>query len=375
MTIRVLHVVNGVAPDDRFGGVTRVALELAAGASRGEAALIGGATGFDVLPKEFEGVPVVLRRGWRLSRRLGWGSFMSPGFFLATLGTVRHADVVHVHLGRDLHTIFAATVSAVFRKPLILQTHGMMDAPSNILAKLIDSLFMKRILAAASEALVLTQAECEVLLSMQPALLVTKFPNGIKTRSAPTVPMSDRSEIVFVGRLHPRKGATVFAAVAARLAADYPSFSFRVIGPDEGDLVHVKKVLSDLPDGHNIHLEPGMSHESAQRVLGGARIHVLPAPNEPFGMTLLEAMRDGTPVVVHASAELASIIEGHSAGEAFDGGEDGLEDVLRRLLDDNQRLASMSANASALVADRFSLEHTVSVLGERYVLACSTGRV
>lgn len=368
----MLHVVSGLAPDNRFGGVTRVALAIAAAQRQdGDLVLLAGAAfGYRRLPRRVDDVQVILARGTNPTPALGLGSVMAPALLPKLVRVMLTADVVHVHLGRDLVSLSAALLARVLRRTLIVQTHGMLDASTMRLAGIIDLLLTRPALLGASAALVLTDAErTEIDRLTTSRLPVFSFPNGVESPES-ALALSERSnDVVFLARLHPRKGALAFARTSVVLTARFPQMRFRILGPDEGDAAPVGTFLETAGSPANVLLEGAVEHRLGLQLLAAARILVLPAVEEPFGMTLLEAMAAGTPVVVHESAALAGAISTAGAGATF--GEAcgrSLDDAIVSLFgDDDWRTAS--AAARMLVQRRFTLKAVIRDLRMAYSTA------
>lgn len=159
--MRVLHAVTLHSPTHAFGGPVRVALNLAKGLrSRGhQAALLALGDGFEgPWPTEVEGVPAQLYRARRLLP-LGFSGMTSPTLLARAGKLVRDADVVHVHLARDLVTLPVALAALRAGKPLVLQTHGMVDPSEKLLAKVLDAVAVRRVLRSAGAVLYLTPHE------------------------------------------------------------------------------------------------------------------------------------------------------------------------------------------------------------------------
>lgn len=159
--MKVLHVVTLHSTGNAFGGPVRVALNLAGGLrDRGDdVTLVALADGFDgPLPTDVEGVPARLHQARRLLP-VGFSGISSPGLLAGAGRLVRDADVVHVHLARDLVTLPVALAALRARRPLVLQTHGMVDPSDRLLAKVLDAVAVRRLLRRADAVLHLTRHE------------------------------------------------------------------------------------------------------------------------------------------------------------------------------------------------------------------------
>jgi glycosyltransferase involved in cell wall biosynthesis len=101
-----------------------------------------------------------------------------------------------------------------------------------------------------------------------------------------------------------------------------------------------------------------------------ARVAVLPsvhtskfggpyAKPELLGLTLIEAMACGTPVIASSAASLPEVVVDGSTGFIFDAGDSSaLRACLRRLWNDDQLWYRMSDAALTRVRDRFTWPKT-----------------
>lgn len=362
----VRHVVTLVSPDGRFGGPTKVALDLAAEQRRRgiEASVFAGAVGYETLPTEWQGVPLGLARSRRLVPGMGFATTIAPGLKRKVLQGLTGTEIFHVHLARDLVTLPIAMALRSRSLPYVIHTHGMIDASSKRSARIVDSLMTGRVVSSARTALVLTPDEGREIARLSagatPSVL---FENGIPSRDDPE-PQRRRGAL-FLGRLHPRKGATTFAAVAAELASRYPDGTFRIAGPDEGDLSNVQNALSGVLGGERVTLVGAVPPDEVIDHMNSAEVFVQPAVDEPFGMTILEAMSAGTPPIVHRTSALAPLISEARAGWTF-GSVDELRDRLTEALDSPQTTAATGARARRLAQERFSLSRVVEGLQDIY---------
>ena len=137
------------------------------------------------------------------------------------------------------------------------------------------------------------------------------IPNGVDTAlfgSSSLQPLPQFSEglnVLFVGRLEPRKGVSVLLEAYARLKERLPSARLLMAGPyAAGERASVERATARLRLS-DVHLVGQLPDEELARYYRSS--HLLCAPSvggESFGMVLLEAMAAGLPIV-------ASDIEGY----------------------------------------------------------------
>ncbi len=142
-------------------------------------------------------------------------------------------------------------------------------------------------------------------------------------------------EVLFVGRLERDKGIDLLAAAAHRAGA-----ILTVVG--DGPLR--RELALQYPDVNFLGFRP--PHEIAT-IARKARILVSPSRwRETFGLTTLEALTSGIPVVVSQFALIAGEVVEHGFGRScnpYD--QDELESTVKTLLHDSETVAAMSRRA------------------------------
>ena len=113
--------------------------------------------------------------------------------------------------------------------------------------------------------------------------------------------------VLFAGRVTWQKGPEYFVEAAARVAAEMPRVKFAVAG--SGDRMHsmMERVASHgLSDRF---LFTGfLPPAELDRLYARADVYVMPSVSEPFGLTALEALQHGTPVIVSRSAGVSEVV-------------------------------------------------------------------
>ncbi|WP_431961188.1 glycosyltransferase [Actinacidiphila sp. bgisy160] len=370
--MKVLHVVTLHTPTNAFGGPTRVALNLARGLrGRGvDAELVTLGDGFPEgeLPGEVEGVPARIFRARHVLPRFEVSGITSPSLLAGARRLVRSADVVHVHLMRDLITLPVAVAALRCGRPLVLQTHGMVDPSDKPLAKVLDALATKRLLRRADAVLHLTEWErtdLEAVVGAGNLARPVRLPNGTalhqpRVRSGPPT-------VLYLARFQARKRPKVFAAAIPEILRRYPDARFVLAGPDSGELSGTLETVRALGVENAVRHVGPLSHAEALEAFRAADVYVLPSVDEPFAMSLLESMSVGTPVVVRESNGLAPDIERAGAGRVVWRPEDVGKAVLELLEPEANQAASRAA--WRLIRDELSLDAALDVLQGVYETA------
>jgi glycosyltransferase involved in cell wall biosynthesis len=128
------------------------------------------------------------------------------------------------------------------------------------------------------------------------------------------------------------------------------------VGPDDGDLLELRRLIHDRPGAADVlTYEGAMSHDRAVARMAAADIFVLPAVDEPFGMTLLEAMAAGVPSVCTTGCGLAEELSAAEAVLAVVPGAEPVAAAVRRLLNDRELRSALGAAGRRVVEVRYSM--------------------
>ena len=118
--------------------------------------------------------------------------------------------------------------------------------------------------------------------------------------------------LVVFGRIHPDKGTAEAIAIARRTGRPLD-----ICGPIHDAGYFATQVEPHL--GHDIRYLGSVGPEERSRILGDAAVLLHPiAFAEPFGLSVVEAMACGTPVVAYRRGSMAEVIDEGVTGFAVD---------------------------------------------------------
>ncbi|MFI5977212.1 glycosyltransferase [Streptomyces sp. NPDC051452] len=366
--MRVLHAVTLHSTTHAFGGPVRVALNLCQGLrARGhDARLTALADGFErPLPEDVEGVPARLHQARRVLP-LGFSGLTSPSLLAGAHRLVRRADVVHVHLARDLVTLPLALAALRAGRPLVVQTHGMVDPSERLSARLLDAVAVRRVLRGAAAVLHLTTRELRDLQAVVGGTgldRAVRLVNGVPAQPGGPTP-DGPPRILYAARLQARKRPVDLVDAAPAILARHPGATFVVAGPDEGELAAVRRRIDELGLAAQVGCPGPLTGARMTEELRRAHVYVLPSVDEPFPMSVLEAMAVGTPVVITDSNGLARDVDRAGAGRVV-GEPRGIAPAVLDLLEPAARRTA-SAAARGLTAGTFSMDAVLDTLLDVY---------
>lgn len=376
--MRIVQALAVLSPDNIYGGPATVAIDQcrALAAAGHEVVLLAGAIGYhSPHPTLLHGVNVRLFPIRRLVPGTGFAGIAAPGMNLWLARNLGLADVLHVHLARDLLTLPAAAQAQLQGASVFLQTHGMVDESSSPLAAGLDTVMTRRVLRKSRMTFVLTEAEGRDVGAVAPGTPTQVLLNGIVVDG----PLPGRGRVasplvLFLARLAPRKRPEAFVEAALKLLAEFPQARFRLVGPDEGSAGRVVSLIERHGVQDRIQWVGPASRDECAQHMREADLYVLPSVNEPFGMTVLEAMRAAIPAIVTDSCELGPVLEGSRSGLVSGASPEELAAAMREYLANPQRRLQDGRNAYDTVIRHFSMERVSSDLEAAYASSAAVTR-
>ncbi|MDP9694956.1 UNVERIFIED_ORG: glycosyltransferase involved in cell wall biosynthesis [Arthrobacter globiformis] len=367
MKLKIAHVVTLISPDGSYGGPVRVAVNQAKELLKlgHEVVIYGTYSGFKTAPTHIEGVPAKLYRARNLVPGRGFAGTFSGALLRRFAVDVRAYDLVHVHMARDLVTMPAAVIAKMTGTPYVLQTHGMIDGSSKPMAVPLDAALTRPLLRGASCVFHLTQTELAQLKEVARTPIRLQELHNAVPQAEPTVTLPTSTEVLYLARLQSRKQPALFAQVAAALLRKGVKAHFSMVGPDEGEALHISEIIADFDPGQLL-WEGALAPEFTLDRMRKASLYVLPSVDEPFPMSVLEAISVGVPVIITNTCGLARAIEGAKAGLVIEPDFQQLAEAITQLVENHELRNEMGANARRLANDSFSMDVIAKRLVETY---------
>ena len=330
-----------------------------------------------------------------LRKRLGQ---LAPTTFLAGLQTVpvigggaakidalvRRADIVHVHTLWSPLNVSARLACRRHGRPYVLMPHGMLDPYSLSMKALKKAVYLRffesRNLARAQRVIYTTAEEQRLAalagLPLPPAELV---PLGARASSASAdqlrssfvarFPQAEgRRRLLFLGRLHPKKGIDRILDALREVQQSAPDVLLVLAG--DGDSQYVRQLeqrVSALAlDGHVL-FAGRLDGELKWAAFAAAELFLLPSHQENFAITVAEAMQMGVPVIITDKVNTWPYVEEAGAGLVLADGDVArlLPGAIARLLGDEAGRLRMAGQGSRYARQRLTWDASAQRL-----LAC-----
>jgi glycosyltransferase involved in cell wall biosynthesis len=158
---------------------------------------------------------------------------------------------------------------------------------------------------------------------------------------------ADRKILLFLSRLHPKKGIDQLLRAFASLRSLHGSAVLVIAGDGEAGYVQsLKRMGSDLGLASLIRWTGPLYDMRKWVAFSSADLFVLPSHQENFGIVIAEALAVGTPVCTTTAVNTHELIERYGAGIVCNDGEDDLVRALEQWQAmDAGMLAKMRDNA------------------------------
>lgn len=314
---------------------------------------------------------------WALER---WG--YSPGVVPWLKANLVRYDAVIVHGLWNYSSFAASRVLPNGSTPYFVFTHGMLDPwfrltyPLKHLAKQVFWLFGEgRLISGARSVLFTCEEErrkargqfwghapfVETVVAFG-ASAPPPHTQALEAAFRGGAPgLKERPYLLYLSRIHRKKGCDMLIEAFARLAEDYPSIDLVMAGPDQtGWRPELEALAKQRGVALRIHWTGPLYDSAKWGALYGANAFVLPSHQENFGIAVAEALGCGTPVLISDQIDIWREIEAAGAGLVAPDTVDGTEAMLRQWL---AMAGPEKARAARAAKTLFSRQFDVAITG------------
>jgi glycosyltransferase involved in cell wall biosynthesis len=365
--MRVIHVApTTFGPSGLFGGGERYPLELArALAPHVECELIT----FGSRPTRMRDSAGLLHRVIRPAGLLGGhrGHPVSP----ALIAPLLSAGIVHIHHLLATPSRTAAFTARALGRSLVATDHGLHGTDwAGLTRRLVERFLLVSVYSAR-------------LLRAPRSRTRLIYGGADPVRFRPD-PSASRDGVLFVGRITPHKG------IDRLIDALPPGARLTVAGSTGHDRALPERdypsLLRDLARDKDVCFLTPLPEGRLPALYRRARVFVLPSVHhtcyggyeptpELLGLTVLEAMASGTPVVASRVGGVPEIVQHGVTGFLIEPGNvEELRDRIAELLRDPALAGRMGRNARDLVLDRFTWDVVADRCLEEYASLARLGR-
>ncbi|HVE79023.1 MAG TPA: glycosyltransferase [Gemmatimonadaceae bacterium] len=378
--MKVLHVIPSVSLAD--GGPSVAIGELAAAMGQAGADVTVATTDADG-PGRLDvpiGEPVPGPGGvtyWHFRHHLSGWKF-SVGLTRWLAANVAAYDVVEVHALFSYATIPACRLARRAGVPYVIRPLGTLDAWSLRHRRWKKAPYFaaveRRHLTRAAGIHCTSDAEAAAVRALGFGDLAWVVPLGV-TPGPSAAPRPGRGRrILYLARLHPKKGLPLLIDAMARLGSDLADAELVVAGAgDPGYEERLRGQARAAGVAERVRFVGHVTGAEKARLLAEADVFVLPSSQENFGLSATEAMAAGVPVILSEAVAVAGAA--CDAGAALVAARDAgaIADALARVLRDGELRRAMSERAAAFARRHYSWDRAAAALLQRFAALPRTG--
>lgn len=298
-------------------------------------------------------------------------------------------DVVHVNCCWKPMFAFAAIWAHRAGYPVVVSPHGMLEpwiVKRHYWTRKVPSLLLwqRRALTCARvvHATAETEAEhlrhidsyCPLLRDWKPSLQV--IANGVDvSRIVMRSEWTSRRTLLFLSRLHPKKGIELLLYAFARQSAPgapLEGYTLQLAGEGERSYTaQLRGLAAVLNVSERVTWLGGVYGDEKWRLLREADLFVLPTYSENFGLVIAEALASGTPVLTTTGTPWSADFAQTRCGWCVEADEAAIEGALCSFAaTDNTTLQAMGGNGRRLIEEKFDSRTVVGQFVDMYRSLC-----
>jgi len=293
-------------------------------------------------------------------------------------------DIVHVHGLYRFPSTYTAWRARRLGVPYVVTPHGSLapylhrrSSRSVALKRLYERWFELANLHGAGAVHYTAEEEqmgASFLHLRAPSFVI---PNGIDWARYEALPqrgtfraahgLNDARIVLFLGRVHKSKGLDLLIPAFAAVKEKVADAQLVIVGPDNDDYgQQLRGWVHERGLDECIRFVGFLDGPHVLSAYVDADVYALPSYTESFGMTVVEAMACGSPVVISDQVNIHRDIAAVGAGLVTPCAVEPLATCLYRLLSDNALAKAMGAAGRRMVRERYSWPPIVEALTREY---------
>ncbi len=278
------------------------------------------------------------------------------------------ASFLHLHGVWEPILPYAAEIARRRGIPYCLCTSGMLDRWSMGQKRLKKQIALllgyRRMLNRAKFLHALNSDEVDLMRPLGLRSPCVIIPNGVFPKEFSALPEkgrfrsqiglpADRRYILFLSRLHFKKGLDILAKAFRLVAASHEDVDLVVAGPPDGAEAEFELLVKRFGLERRVHLVGPIYGENKMASLVDAACFCLPSRQEGFSIAITEALACATPVVITDACHFPEVGD-NEAGLVVSTDPEAVARALSTLLDNPAMSEKMGTNGRRLVMERFN---------------------
>ncbi|MGK7896156.1 MAG: glycosyltransferase [Xenococcus sp. (in: cyanobacteria)] len=289
-------------------------------------------------------------------------------------------DLVHTN------TIFSPLISLIHficylkNIPYLVTPHGMLEpwalSYKNWKKKHYYDFVEKPLLQKAKAIQTLASSEAKKIHNLSLSHTVT-IPNGIHIQEYQSLPdpkifyqqfphTLNKTLILFLGRIDPKKGLDLLAPAFAKIQQNFPNSHLVIAGPDSISFMPtVESYFKEQACRDAVTFTGMLTGNLKLAALAAADLYVAPSYSEGFSMSILEGMASGLPCIITTGCNFPEAAEAKVA-HVVDINSESIANALINCLQNPQQAKQMGIEARQFIFNNYTWDIAAQKLVKLY---------
>jgi glycosyltransferase involved in cell wall biosynthesis len=294
------------------------------------------------------------------------GLYITPSM-LKRGGEIKNFDIIHIHAYRTFQNIIVTHYANKYNVPYVFQAEGSLVTffQKGLQKKIFDVIWGNTMIKNATKVIASSQMEADQYKKLGiPDKKIVITPFGIDLSKFQRLPspgkfrkkygIDDNHKIIlFLARLNKIKGIDFLLDEFTEISNVDSNVQLFIVGPDDGYLNHTNDLIEKFGINNKVHITGPLYGDEKLEAYIDADVYVLPSYHEDFGLTVLEAMACGTPVIVTDQCGTAEIVK-NQAGYVVPLEKNQLKSAILNILNDDNIRQKFSETGKSLVHEKYN---------------------
>ncbi len=179
--------------------------------------------------------------------------------------------------------------------------------------------------------------------------------------------LKNNPTVVFLGRLSTIKGLDILICAFKQVLSSFPECNLLLIGPDyKGYKIKIEQLIKKNRMENSVIIAGLLQGKEKFCALKESDIFILPSYSEGFGMSVVEAMLSGLPVIISKEVGIWNVIKDNQCGIVVDLNAEDIAEGIIDLLRNHKRRIKMGENGRKTAMRKFSIEGVAKEMIKAY---------
>lgn len=304
----------------------------------------------------------------------------SPQLMIDSIIAAKNYDLVHITAFWNFPVLAGSLASLMSKKPYIISPRGVLHKDAiNMKSKNIKKLYYFLVAShylSKANAIHFTTVDEEINLAKFIKLKSKSVivPNGLDLSRFNNLPscglfkekypiLQGKKILLFLGRINKQKGINLLIEAFDLLSKNYKDLYLVIAGPDNDNYCNeVKSFLRKKDLIERVVFTGLLKEDEKYSAYLDSDIFVLPSYFENFGMSVVEAMACGLPVVISNKVGISEDVRKDNAGVVVDLNVESLVNGIKQMIEEPQMAKKISENAKKLVYSKYDVNNVADMM-------------